>query len=106
MASSWQLAASQIRKIAHIRAPIADFVVTHLTIQAADGRIIIDRSTLNVLERIQVARAHIDNRHNLAPRRPPEVLAQGYVGWRIEEDVDHLAGGVARRSGPQERQHD
>src|ERR1700743_3088583 len=91
--------ALQIRQLVQIRLAVIDRVVAALTVQAADGGIIIDRTPFDAVQRVDIARAQVDHRQTFAAHRVPDGAAPGDIGRRIEEDIDDLSARTGRRIG-------
>src|SRR5579862_7457144 len=74
VASSWQRIRDRANFPCH--AAVADLVLAVLAIEAARRGVEIDRAALDPLDRIEVARAQVEDLEIFAPRLPPDVLLE------------------------------
>ncbi len=86
-------------------APLRISELPVLAIQAALRRVIVHRGPLDLLQRVDVARAQVEHAQPGADIGERPVAVEAHIGERIDELVGDVAGKVARRSRAEQR-HD
>src|ERR1044071_5357028 len=100
------VAASKLREGFRLRLAVANLIVAHLAVKAAQRGIIVHRTALDALHGRIGLPAQIQKREIVSPDIPPQMLLEVDMGGRIQKNVDDLSECIPRRLRADDRQNE